>query len=56
MPSIFRRLKTLWELSSLDVSKNQEKGSIFIDYKPEKPKMAQIIRMKNPVKDILKEE
>ncbi len=58
--NLLRRLKTLWVLSGWDIQKNKKEGAFTIDgiLRPqipeEKPRMAQIIKRKDPIEDFLK--
>ncbi len=60
--NLVKRLRNLWALSELEVTK--ENGKLHIDYKGDQtvsvltttPRMAQIIKMHDPVADVLKEE
>ena len=56
--NIFTRLKNLWQLSNFKITEfdnklviTKEKDKLVVAY-PEKPKMAQIIRMRDPIKEI----
>ncbi len=50
-----KRLKNLWKLSGVEVDIKDDRLTVV--KKPEdKPRMAQIISMRDPVKEVLREE
>lgn len=60
MRNIFKRIKTLWILSSWNIQSSKKEGSFTIDgivrsQVAEKPHQAQIIKRRDPVADALKE-
>lgn len=63
MPNIFKRLKNLWSLSGMEIShlnsgalSTTEADKFELVRIKEKPAMAKIIRMRDPAKEVLKNE